>query len=136
MNDQDITEVYRQQHSKLLTKIERYKREIEEDEKKVKALEVLIGEENHSIVNDRFDNMNEYPFIGTYIDKIKYVLSKIGNGTARDISSEIIKIEKITDIAAVNKVSLNVTLNASRLYVENILRAEKIGNTNLYSLAE
>ncbi|MDR0800911.1 hypothetical protein [Fluviicola sp.] len=135
MNDQDINSVYRQQRSLLLTKIERYKREIEEDERKVKALEILIGEENYSILSDHYDNDEQYPFTGTYADKIKFVISEKGSATAKDISNEIIRIEQIDTTEDENRVKLNVTLNASRLYKEGVLEVDKAGNANIYSLA-
>ncbi|MGV3609853.1 MAG: hypothetical protein ACO1N0_02820 [Fluviicola sp.] len=135
MNDQDINDVYRQERSKLLTKIERYKREIEEDERKVKALEVLIGEEAYSILSDHYSNDEEYPFTGTYVDKIKFVLYEIERGTAKDISNEIIRVEQIDSIEDENKVRLNVTINASRLYKEGVLEVDKAGNANIYSIS-
>lgn len=133
----DLTELYKRERQKLLTKIDRYKREIEEDEKKVQALEILIGDTDHSIVEDHYAvNENKYPYDGTWTDKLLWVLDEMKEGTAREIADSLIEIEGIKNEATQKTVRNTITLYCSRLLAEQQLEARQIGKTNVYSINE
>jgi ABC-type Zn2+ transport system substrate-binding protein/surface adhesin len=134
----DLTNLYKQERQRLRTKIDRYKREIEEDEKKVQALEILIGDTNHSIVEDHYPEVieNNYPYDGTWTDKLLWVLDEIKEGTAREIADSLIEIEGIENESTQKTVRNTITLYCSRLLAEQQLEARQIGKTNVYSINE
>lgn len=136
----DLTELYKRERQKLLAKIDRYIREIEEDEKKVQALEILIGDTDHSIVEDHYPHESaidtKYPFGGTFTDKLLFVLGYIEEGTAKEIAEEIIVREGIENEATKKTIRNTITLYCSRLLSEQRLEARQIGKTNVYSINE
>lgn len=68
----------------------------------------------------------------SYEKKIKFVLSKIGEGDAGEITQYILRIDrKIKDENALHE---RITYVASRLYKQKEIEANKVGKKNVYRL--
>ena len=135
----EVIEVFKKQRIELLSQIDRLELELEECKTSVSALETLLRNEGHSILEDHFD-MNRYPSDGNLTDKLIFLLNHGGESTAKNIAEEIIELDNLLGHGSYDteeskdKLARTITLYASRLYNEGRIDARKVGNTNLYSV--
>lgn len=136
----EIIEVFKKQRIDLLSRIDQLELELEECKTSVSALETLLRNEGHSIVEDHFDVGEKYPHHGTLTEKLLYVLAHEGETTAKKITEEIISWDDLIGDGIYNsdeardKLFRTITLYASRLFNEGKIDARKVGNTNVYSI--
>ena len=135
----EVIEVFKKQRIELLSRIDQLELELEECKTSTAALETLLRNEGHSILEDHFEVPNRYPYDENLTNKLLYVLSELEEATAKRIAEEIISYHDIIDNhydsdEEKDKLFRTITLYASRLFNEGRIEAKKVGNTNVYSL--
>ncbi len=87
------------------------------------------------LMENRVD-ITEYPTNNSISNKIQYILALGNKLTAKEVASFIISKENIKDKDKIRLINNSVTMIASNLYKDNIIKAEKISVRNYYYINE